>query len=269
MTQSGIRLIELLQSAVEDTAIFQQRTAVSPLGVLVTSLQASNNWKPSERLFEFLNNCFFRVTKRPVKYYEDLMALSSSINPKSEGVEGRNVDLLLITISEQWQFLVKSVKAADLENAVRWLARYLGLSLQGGDNSLLLARIRDQAMQQTNDSSIRKILEDALEDNMQTGPRQETYHIEQSSQETLSHELAIPILHGLPTRVKPSFPQGPPPENGDLPNITGWIRKGIADVVSDEDISQLIFALCSMHKEVRLQGLCSLQVFLENLKVAS
>lgn len=257
----------LLRSIIEETTILNQDVNYHRLGILVLSLQDCANAQASDSFFEFIDNCLLRCSRKPVKYYDDLTALVSAIRP-SVGVEVNDckIDLLLITILDQWPFLVKSAATIIIEAATSWLVRYMGLLMHTGSNMIVLSNIRDQFMNQVTSRKNRSLLEGALkepaESSMQRDLRETNKFIQDKSANLVVH---------LP-KSRPDSPEHfsipeLPAEGEDYPVLRKWIQKETPEAIIDGEVGQLILCLCSKHEEIRKQAIVALRSFSGGLEV--
>lgn len=257
----------LLRSIIEDTTILKQDTNYHHLDILVMSLQDCANTQASDSLFEFVDNCVLRCSRKPVKYYDDLNALISAIKP-SVGVEVNdcNIDLLLVTILDQWHFLVKSASTMTIEAVVRWLVRYFGLSMHTGSNMIVLSKFRDHFMNQVTDKKSRSLLKEALTKREKSSMHHELRETNRPTQDN-SINLAVHLPSSRPDPPKEFSVPELPVEGKDHPALRKWIQKETPEAIRDGAIGQLILCLCSKHEEIRKQAVDALRSFSGSLEV--
>lgn len=261
------RISALLKSAIEDSPLFKANIDIPPFDALCLSLQHTSDWRASDSLFEFLDNCLQRLVKRPVKYYEDCTELTSSIRHDHAEVENHRIDLLLITILEQWPFLTGS-DAISVENIARWLARYLDLLMQAGGCVIVLSNIRDRIMSH-DDKMLQWIFKNVLKESSKYGMHSELKNLIKSSLRTSDHEVVVHSPTSCPTLDEVLVSTRPPIEGKDHLALRSIRRKAVVDAIIDGDVGELVQYLCSEHEDIRIQALANLQSFLIKLKVTS
>lgn len=257
----------LLRSIIEETTILNQDANHHRLGILTLSLQDCANAQASDSLYEFIDNCLLRCSRKPVKYYDDLTALVSAIRP-SVGVEVNDckIDLLLVTILDQWPFFVKSAAAMIAEAANSWLSGYMGLLMHTGSNKIVLSNIRDQFMGQVTSNRNRSLLKGAL----RAPPKSSVQHELRETNKFTRDKSANLVVH-LPESRLESFEDFPipelPAESEDYPVLRKWTQKETPEAIRDGSVGQLILCLCSKHEEIRKQAIVALRSFSGGLQV--
>ncbi len=256
----------LLQPAIDDISLSAPSTTVSFLEILVSSLRRTDQVETESFVFEYLDECLVRLAKKPVKYYDDLMAIIYQIGSDKAGVKNYSIGLLLVVILEQSPYLVKSKPSHNLHSVTKWLTRYLNISMQAGENHIVLSYFRNQIGQQLSDTTTSELLQKSLEE-----PEQLCFLNEPS------------LLHGLsrrkvsrPTKVVSQAetaksgalePPSPPIEVDDEHDLTRWAKKDIIQATLDGDVGALALCLCSKYEEVRKQALNNLRIVLGKLEV--
>lgn len=257
----------LLRSIIEDTTILKQDTTYHPLDVLVLSLQNCANTQASDSLFEFVDNCFLRCSRKSVKYYDDLDALVSAIRP-SVGLQVNEckIDLLLVTILDQWPFLVKSAATMIIDAATRWLVRYLDLSMHAGSNVIVLSKLRDQFMSHVTNNENHSLLEEALRERATAGMHHELRETIKDTQDK-STNSTVHLPRSCPDSPEEFSMPELPVEGGDYPALREWTQMETSEAIRDGAVGQLILCLCSKHEEIRKQAIVALRSFSESLEV--
>ena len=255
----------LLQYMIKESAILKPATNVSSLDVLVLSLKESKDWKASDFLYDFLDNCVLRFARKPIKYCDSLTILLD--DAKSSQTDFKGLDLLFVVILEQWPFLIKASVASDTITVARWLSRYLNLSMGAGGDLVLLSRIRDGLKNEVKDKECCALLKNAFREQVEFGNCSVLESIDRSSriihgcdgipysQPKLAHWREIPL------------PPGPPEEDEDHAGLRKWILKDTQDAIEDGSVEDLIFCLCSRHEAIRKQALRALSAFVAKLEV--
>lgn len=255
----------LLRSIVDDTTVMKKHANYHSLDTLVMSLQDCANAQALDSLLEFVDNCLLRCSRKPVKYYDDLTTLVSAIKPRMDvEVNDCNIDLLLVTILDQWPFLVKSASIVVIVSATKWLVRYLDLLMASGSNLIVLSTFRDKFKSQVTDKENCSLLEEALREPAR-------YNIELWETKKSVQDKSINLVFQLPDsrsamREDSSIPELPV-EGEDYSALSKWIQKETPEAIRDGAVGQLILCLCSKHEEIRKQAIIALRNFSGSLEV--
>ena len=248
---------------------------MTSLDRLALSLQDLEDWQVSVREFEFLDHCILRVIRKPIHYYDTLANLiaAAELDTKPGNCQ---VDLLLITIVEQWPFLVKSVDVPTVTHVSRWLVRYIEVTKSGnghvehlspqGETTRLLSQIRDQLKAEVQDISCRAIFEMDLKERPEFGIEEPVAADTIIESRQTSRRAASP-LKTLPNLSEMSLPPGPPEEHEDHPGLHRWTRYEVQDAISEGHIKGLLLCLCSKYMEIRKQALTGVRAFMMKLEV--
>lgn len=270
------QLRTLLKAVIRESQILRLDASMTSLDSLVISLQDFDDWKASGRMFEFLDHCILRVVRKPVHYFDILTDLITAaqlnINPR-----GCQVDLLLITIMEQWRFLVKSEASSIVSYVSRWVVRFIEVMILGngyvgnqslhGENTRLLLHIRDRLKAEIQDISCRAIFEKILVERPEPGILKELVAANTISEERHMSKSAGPLLKTHPNPHETYLPPGPPEEHEDHPGLHRWTRHEVQDAISEGYVEELILCLCSKHVEIRKQALTGVRAFMRKLEV--
>ena len=270
------QLRTLLKAIVRERQMLRSDASMTSLDSLVLSLQDLEEWRASPRVFEFLDHCILRIVKKPIHYYDMLSGLIAAaelnINPRD-----CQVDLLLITIMDQWHFLVKSADTPTITNVSTWLVRLIEvIDLRHvyvenlpfrQETTRLLSQILDQLKVEVEDNTCRAEFEKALEER----PEHETLK-ELVVANTVSEprHMAKPAGFPLKRHTQPPgmfLPPEPPEEHEDHPGLHQWTRHEVQDAISEGHVKALILCLCSKHVEIRKQALTGGRALMMKLKV--
>lgn len=244
----------------EETTLLHQATTYNSFEVLLLSLQNPKQSIPSNSLFEFLDNSILRCLRKPVKYHDDLAAIVSGLTLNTGEIEGCKVDLLLITILDQWPFLTKSENPVIIKEVTLWIVRYLDFIKINGGSLALLSMLREMFKRQVRDKDTRGLLEKALKEPTICGTRDELKKIDRSSQEVknpsanLHHKTSVELYKDI------KVPQLPT-EDEDHLALMRWAQMGISEAIKDGQIGGLILCLCSKYEDIRKQAILNLGKF--------
>lgn len=250
-----------MREIVEETTLLLQATTYNSFEVLLLSLQNLKCGLPSDSLFEFLDNSILRCLRKPVKYYDDLAANFSRLKPNTY-----KIDLLMVTILDQWPFLIKSAKPVVLKEATLWLVRYLDFLMHNDSSLALLSMIREQFLGQVRDKDIRGLLEKALREPTVYGTKDELHKINRPNQKVGNSSVNPHREIGVESNMGTEVPQLPTEEE-DHPALARWAKMGVSEAIKDGQIGGLILCLCSKYEDIRKQAIVNLGKFSGILQV--
>lgn len=121
---------QLLASIISEHDILQQETTRPAVDALVASLSSSGDW--TDELYDFLDDAFGRLSRKPIKYQDDRDELTKdkqNIKP---------ISLLLFVLQEQWPFASKTETAPVI---AIWLGRILKALEFIGEDAEILAKV--------------------------------------------------------------------------------------------------------------------------------
>ncbi len=245
------------------------------LDVLVASLQDSDEWKASNRVFEFVDDCTLRITRKPIRYYDELANIAGNTGMNASDLK---IDLLLIAVLEQWPFLVKGADPPTLANVSTWLVRYIemiwvmlrrgnGGTLVSGNNKILFL-LRDRLKAEVNDKKCETMFSKALKVPSELGISDELITSAGACEQ--EHVARLPS-DDEDVSPKPStdlVPPGPSKESEGHPGLNSWSREDVPDAISGGSIAALFLCLCSAHVEIRKQALGNMRTFMAKLEVS-
>lgn len=257
-----------MKEVVEETTLLLQTTTYNSFEVLLLSLQNLKNGLPSDSLFEFLDNSILRCLRKPVKYYDDLAAIVSGLTPNKGRMKSCKIDLLMVTILDQWPFLIKSTKPVVLKEVTLWLVRYLDFLMHNDGSLALLSMIRAKFMGQVRDKDIRGLLEKALKEPTIYGTKDELHKINRSNQKGSNPSTNFHQEIGVESNKDIEVPQLPI-EDEDHPALVSWAQMGISEAIKDGQIGGLILCLCSKYGDIRKQAIVNLRRFSGILQVGN
>ncbi|KAF2143907.1 uncharacterized protein K452DRAFT_247410 [Aplosporella prunicola CBS 121167] len=249
-------IAQLLSSVVRDQGILQAATQPSAFDAFVTSLRTSEGAPIADAVFSFLDDCFGRLVRKPIKYQDDLDTLAM------DRAEGSNVSLLLLTVAEQWPFVVKS--GSDVSSKVAgWLASFLTLLQQIGEDRVVLQSVLDKVLKAAAGASYQKTLKKALKQRDAVEVKQFADNAEDRL--SLDKNMSSAIENDAEDDVATSL-ELPPEEDENHPGLHKWIQKEVEEAVDDGNIGDLILCLCSTHTAIRKQALSNLQKLMSKVQ---
>lgn len=262
------RTRSILLSLTLEAGLIKTNTAGSPFDVLASSLQASHDWKPSSRLWEFLDDCILRFLKKPVHYYDMFTALDVFPGSIGEDQDKPSISLFHLVVQEQWPFVLKAASHSEVLNIASWISRYLNFSLHIGESKSLLKYVRDRVKEQMKDKECRALISIALKGSEDFEARYKPRRIHKTlpKAEELEDIKQTGILSASEVAEVPP-PSQPLPEDDSHRGLQRWRATDMRESVEDGAVGELVLCLCSQHEEIRKQALISLRSFLQMLEV--
>ena len=238
--------------------------------VLIASLRASKTWQPSTELFAFLDECILRCGRKPVHYHDKLKNILGPLKNNKQVVTHTAVDLVLITILEQWAFFQGSVSEAAVTNVASWLVRYLELSLASGANISALSHIRDLLEAEASGRPCCTLFQDALNSPVKNESSHEKNGGHQAQLRSGANKRSSAIQADETTTpiAQASIFSGPPEEDENLTGLTTLRHIEVKEIVLGGAAEKLMLSLCSKHEELRLQALIALRKLLAQLQAS-
>lgn len=265
----------VLESIIKEHQILNSPAS---LNMLVASFRSSDEQTASIHLLEFVDDCILRLTRKPIRYYDSLTKLRINAEIRV-GASDSNIDLLLVSVLEQWPFLVKSAAPPILVDTSNWLERYIRrmwieighnspVLPDGGDNKIIV-HIRDQIKAETPDRICMTVLGKALTTPSELGVP-EAFELcgRDHGEADILAELHSDNEDVGPESPMDLLPAGPPKESEDHPGLDSWSRDNIPDAVSGGSVAALMLCLCSEHAEIRKQALGRMRALMGKLEVS-
>ena len=244
---------------------------------LTRSLQAFNDHTVSDIVFEFIDDCYSRLSKKPIRYYDKLSCLHA-VAETGLGANDSQIDLFLVVVFEQFPFIVTNTDVQTMTHISSWLARYIELIwvticdnnsiLPNSGDGKILSLIRDELSIILDDENCKNKLAKALKqpsdntvlDDSSIFPE----HIEQGSISSLLHAVVDASSQSLSVLASSK----PPEESRDHYVLISWSREDMLDAISEGSVPELFLCLCSQHTEIRKQGLDEIRAFMARLEVS-
>ncbi|MCJ1435584.1 hypothetical protein MMC27_004958 [Xylographa pallens] len=269
----GDTIRSLLRSLIREHSILQHETLILSLNALVVSLRELEDWKASDALYSFLDNCILRLVRKPVHYLGELEKITKTV---SAGTVGQNtkssISLLFVVIMEQWSFLSEACSKAEFANATEWLTRYFEYSAYIGENVTMLRTIKSWV---SGFSSIDSHEYDPEGAGCKFFPTALPKGIQQSLKED---DTCIPKDDKTGSHVSDQAPVAksevvllhlkPPDEPEDHSGLGRWTNKPVLDALEDGAVGDLVLCLSSKYEEIRKQALISIRVLASKLEAS-
>ncbi|KAL1311811.1 hypothetical protein AAFC00_001890 [Neodothiora populina] len=232
--------LKLIDSVVSEHDSLQFKTEKSSVEALIASLSPTTSWQADNATYTFLDECFGRVVRKPVKYLDDLETFSGG------PAQDHTVSLLLIVCLEQAPF-ASNLSPDDRSNVMTWLSLFIGLLKVIGESQSVLKYVEseiDLPSLSKDDAELHSILDSVVpssaERTEQRGNNKSKE--EHKAQTSPSIEFALPA-----------------PEKMNRPELTRWQQKDIEESVEDGDVASLVYCLSSHDSSIRLQALAAIR----------
>lgn len=148
----GVSLYELkevLRTVAEENQLVLPQKGHASLNALLDGLQRTKQSSkvslPSD-LWAFLDNCTTRCAGSPIKYLEMMEVMAPSTKTKKRQASSSAVSPLVLTIVEQLPFAQASANDETLISIARFIAAYLSLLKQAGEDKRSLKTLLEKLM---------------------------------------------------------------------------------------------------------------------------
>ncbi|OAL45257.1 hypothetical protein IQ07DRAFT_548943 [Pyrenochaeta sp. DS3sAY3a] len=259
----------LLSTILHDQEMLQMKTSPDALDALIASLKASSGSStPSTEVLDFLDDCFARFNKVPIKYFDDLDNMCGSISQATADIGPFSP--FLMTLVEQWPFKGgESASGTSADSLAQWLARFLYLLNLIGEDEKVLSLVRD-ALAEPAKQAYKDVLKDAFlwkmgkqraKDALKLATGADFSGSERSTVSPVPAEKPESLVH-----TKPEIDlERPPVEDEKHTGLTRWKRKDLSEAIDDGDIGELLLCLSSQHTEIRLQAVANVRQLLATI----
>lgn len=254
---------QALESVLKTHDILQRDTPTSALSALLASLTPQHDWKPSEALLKWLDDVIGRLSRKPIKYMDDLEALTLELG------QVKPVSLIWMTLKEQWPFL-ESRNPSSAKEAVWWLKRFYELSTLIGEDVQVLSAVQDGIERSTTDTVLRQSSKLVRHENLKLaldaqenpgGIENVTTTVDEKTEE----------LTPRPSLIEPSAFElhSEDPSHSGLHRLLDSAPSDTPDSIAAGDLGSLLLCLSSQYSEVRQQVLKSLHSGLQRFSQKS
>jgi nucleolar pre-ribosomal-associated protein 1 len=252
--ENSLETNKVLTGAIRDTGSLQLKESPSSLDALIVSLKELRDSHEDvfDDILEWLDDCFQRLSKRPIKYQDDLDAMAEGAKGREKG---RPVSLILVTLLEQWPHKQKA-NSYIANKMVPWLAAFLNFLRQIGENEAVLRIWQTRLAAGTTDEESRAVIEGAFDNAesallLTTTPTDSGVQVEPTRSKAIpqaAKSFDITSLHATP-------------EDPKHPALSRF-QKASTDLqsyIEDGHISPLILYLSSPDLSIRRQALILLR----------
>jgi nucleolar pre-ribosomal-associated protein 1 len=257
---SSAEIKSLITTIVKDCGVLQAETEVSGLDALIISLTTGPGTPlPADATLEFLDDCFQRFVKKPIKYEDDKDALFQKIFNGSGSHTAAPVSLLRLTLLEQWPFFEKH-RPDHVVDLCIWSKRFHETCILIGESPIVLpATSKAPKIPPATSNDIVFIEESISAIKLKS---------KDSAFSAKSHatEPVPTATTDSPTEPLDLASFLPPPEDTKNTALTKWNRKDLSASIEEGDLASLIINLTSSHHSIRIQTLTALRTFTNTLQ---
>ncbi|KAL8840707.1 MAG: hypothetical protein Q9170_001225 [Blastenia crenularia] len=270
LEDKGMRrsLQALLQSTLTEGLSLGYQGGRHLLGSLLMSLDKSRDWQPTDALFELLDDCFVRLSKKAARYHQDLLEQMVEVyGDGTKEIEWLGGELLVV-ISEQWPFFEKSATVPDFESTSRWLSCYLYTKEQSCADPKLLRHFRHHIRSITTNNECRKMLKKTPEDCIEESLDSDREKANDSASLSADTQIVEPLREAETQHDEWEPPLPPSPENEDHPGLGSWKHCEVEEAIAEGAIGELMLCLCSKYADIRKQALIELRLWMKKLQTS-
>lgn len=249
------KMHSVLRNVVAETDILQLQTRMSSVDALIGALKAVQDPSP---VFDFLDNCASRCSSTPVKYIDAV----GDIQIESDHARApKHVSLLLLTMAEQWPFVVKADPQSSVDKVALFIAHYLAASLKIGEDKVVVkAIIKRCSAALPEKSSLRKLIEKCK--------RQiDEITISEFLEEAPPMDSITAIVSNTDlAQAETLLADGVKPVIEDSSALLKWTTKEIDETLEEGHAASLIMLLSSSHLHVRKEALNNILKLASSIK---
>lgn len=239
-----------------ENGVLQVANGQAALWALVASLRMVNDGEGSINagVFAFLDDCLCRLTRKPIKYEDDLDQLLR------HGHSSGPVSLLHLVLVEQWPYATERETSS---NIARWIRHYFRASAKiASEDERALSRLalkyEDAGLGAAQPASTEDSPTLEVENPFnETGQAEKTQDVSRVEDKEHSEGSQIPPV------AAGHFE--PPQEHPDAPGLHRWSSKDVPSAIADGDLSALVLCLSSQYSEVRPAALRHLRTLLTRI----
>ena len=259
-----------------ENRILEEGTKISSLDALLAGFALADESKPVLSEYEFLDNAAGRAFRRPV-HYEDLLSnLRVDKSSRRIGAESSHVSLLLVSLVEQWPFVLKSeaVPASGKVKLARRIARIFEFCSMVGEDVQSLNILCTILINSSSESICRGIFKEVPDPATTRRLHWPTDALEPCENASdVQERLSPPSDHPDGEAAKMNENDNGDPQDDlqlpDLKTLFKAVTKDVQEAVEAGDVGQLILCLCSNILSTRMEALGRLFKFVERLNGAA
>lgn len=251
------KLRDLLASIAYEEGVLQSSTHLSAIDALFASLEPSKHWEANLETWNFLDDCFSRLHKKPIKYLDDLDGM---IRPSEKGSWITEVSLLTLVMLEQVPFTSRLTEG-DRDNVLNWCLRFVKALQNIGESEKIVSMLEKQIKSQTFSRSKARLRDiqprqNTSSEQSETSGAQPNADLDGSKKES-RNERGLQVEY-----------QVAPKESAKHPELSRYKRQDLGEIVQDGLLDSLMLCLCSEYPEIRRQGVSALQDMMSKLETS-
>ncbi|KAI9752481.1 MAG: hypothetical protein M4579_005605 [Chaenotheca gracillima] len=261
-------LKHILQTQAQEVGLLQDKTKLSPIIALVTSLGDRVGSGSANSVYRFLDHCVSQFVAKPVKYHDE--SVQTIHKPKKSSSTGEGpISLLLFALVEQLPFFLKSSDDST-ETGISicgWLAAFLNHSRSIGEDSTAISKLREVVEDELKqrDRSFLKVFKKVSSRNELSSLKQ-IPDLQLTSADSLEpveqdHDAVEKRLEA--ERDVSSMP------DLDTRSIARLLRKDVDEAVEDGDVGNVLMCLSAPDAGIRKQALNGIAKCISNLEASS
>ncbi len=227
---------DLLFEVLSENNILKSMSGLDALVAILHHRAPTSTTVPS-----FLDDCFVRAGRKPVKYLDDLEALEAR-GQQDVGSQRELPSILVGVLLEQAPFILTKTDDEKVE-LMDFVNGYLELLLQTEEGTGLLQTLHDYINITIGLQSTRIADPELVLSKVQLG----SFATPESDERPLVPEAEDTLPFSAP-----------PEESENHPELLKWSQKDLALALEDGDIAALILCLSSQYPEIRSQALTQL-----------
>lgn len=257
---ASVEMRALLESIVKDNNLLQLDTRPSGLDAFLSSFVGIENKTAADTIFEFVDDIFDRLSKRPIKYEDDLKQITNELYDAHSKPIGPN-SLIWATVLEQLPFVL-SRDVSIVSETVKWLGRFSTAGRLVGEDVKLqkyyLSQLHSQAQDQVGKLSVDAFTMEKIKGRLLDGTNPKTPRTPAPKSTS-----SITTASTLSTQVSLA-----PPREDDLHHgLHLWTTyPDIPTAISSNTLPPLIQCLSSAYTEVSSQALTNIRTIMTRIQ---
>ncbi|KAF2148926.1 hypothetical protein K461DRAFT_231821 [Myriangium duriaei CBS 260.36] len=245
------KLISVTTTAAFESGILQESTELSAMDALLASLEEDGTGNVLPETWTFIEDCINRLIKKPIKYLDDLDAISHDLS-----IANPVISLFALVLLEQIPF-TERLESAQRENVLSWTSRLLAGLLAIKEDKKVIRKVKDELKSKgfkLPKCSIREIL-----------PRQ-THQKETNRRTSMLVDETWNNNSRRSNKTLEIAYQAAPQESQKHPELVRYKKQEAEELVHGDTLSSLLLCLCSSFPEIRKQGVTALEEVMVYLK---
>lgn len=224
---------------------------LSPIALAALLKSLAQNDQSVRKSLGFIDECFRRLTRTPIKYSDLLDSVSAELNIHSRLAQ--HLPAVLMTIEEQLPF---AEKTDNFEIIAGWVASFVNRLDLNDNNVDLMAQIRDRMVSSVKEKTAQKLLQAAFKRALAVSK------ITTADEELRVHQLGqSPVPQANSGFATVFETHSIPSESTKLNVLHRWLQEDVIETL-DSGLAAPLLLLSSSEDSTRRQALLSLPKFL-------